>query len=65
MLYYNCKRKEVKKMTVRELIEKLQKMPQDADVYRYNTEEDRWYSDHTEEIYSVTWDPRCQEVVLK
>jgi hypothetical protein len=40
-------------MTVRELIEKLQKMPQDADVYRLNTEEDRWYTDHYEEIWSV------------
>ena len=52
-------------MTVKELIEKLQTMPQDAEVCRYNTEEDRWFSDHTEEIYSVTWDPQCQEVVLK
>ncbi len=40
-------------MTVRELIEKLQKMPQDADVYRLNTEEDRWYTDHYEEVWSV------------
>lgn len=40
-------------MTVRELIEKLQKMPQDADVYRVNTEEDRWFSEHDEEIWSV------------
>lgn len=40
-------------MTVRELIEKLQEMPQDADVYRVNTEEDRWFSDHDEEIWTV------------
>ena len=40
-------------MTVRELIEKLQKMPQDADVYRVNTEEDRWYGEHAEEISHV------------
>lgn len=52
-------------MTVKELIKKLQTMPQDAEVCRYNTEEDRWHSDHTEEIYSVTWDSQYQEVVLK
>lgn len=40
-------------MTVRELIEKLQEMPQDADVYRFNTEEDRWCADHDEEIWWV------------
>lgn len=28
-------------------------MPQDADVYRLNTEEDRWYTDHYEEVWSV------------
>lgn len=25
----------------------------DADVYRVNTEKDRWYSDHDEEIWHV------------
>lgn len=40
-------------MTVKELIEELKKMPQDADVYRVNTEEDRWYSEHDEEIFKV------------
>lgn len=40
-------------MTVRELIEELKKMPQDEDVYRLNTEDDRWLSDHYEEIYHV------------
>lgn len=40
-------------MTVRELIEELRKMPQDADVYRVNTEEDRWFSEHDEEIWTV------------
>lgn len=52
-------------MTVKELIEELQTMPQDAEVYRYNTEEDRWYPAHTEEIWSVKWDPQSKEVVLK
>lgn len=40
-------------MTVKELIEELKKMPQDAYVYRLNTKEDRWYTDHDEEILTV------------
>ncbi len=40
-------------MTVEELIEELKKMPQDAYVYRLNTEEDRWCTDHDEEILTV------------
>lgn len=42
-------------MTVRELIEILKTMPQDADVLRLNTEEDRWYSDHYEYVCHVEY----------
>jgi hypothetical protein len=42
-------------MTVKELIEILKTMPQDADVLRLNTEEDPWYSDHCEYIYHVEY----------
>lgn len=40
-------------MTVRELIEILQTMPQDAEVTRLNTEEDRWFSEHFDSISEV------------
>lgn len=40
-------------MTVKELIEILQTMPQEADVTRLNTEEDRFFIDHFEDIYKV------------
>ena len=42
-------------MTVRELIEILKTIPQDADVLRLNTEEDRWYSEHYEYIHHVEY----------
>ena len=51
-------------MTVKELIEILQKMPQDAEVCHLNTEEDRWFPAHTETIYCVEWDEKNQEIVL-
>ena len=50
-------------MTVRELIEELKKMPQDADVYRYNNDYSDYCPQDTEEMvcsvicednYSVT-----------
>ena len=40
-------------MTVKELIEELKKMPQDVTVARMNTEEDRYYPTHYEEIFTV------------
>ena len=52
-------------MTVKELIEILQKMPQDAEVYHLNEEEDRWFSAHTEAVYHVEYDELNEEVVLR
>lgn len=43
-------------MTVKELIEILKTMPEDADVTRLNTEEDRWYSEHYEYISNVRYE---------
>lgn len=51
-------------MTVKELIEILQKMPQDAKVCHLNTEENTIFPAHTETIYCVDWDEENQEVVL-
>jgi len=57
------KKKEKRKMTVKELIEKLKELPQDADVYRYNVDCSHYYLQETEEMicsiicednYSVT-----------
>lgn len=52
-------------MTVKELIEILQKMPQDAEVCYLNTEEDRWFPTHTETIYDVEFNESNEEVVLR
>lgn len=52
-------------MTVKELIEILQKMPQDAEVCHLNTEEDRWFPAHTETVYYVEFDELNEEVVLR
>lgn len=51
-------------MTVKELIEILQTMPQDAEVCHLNTEENSIFPAHTETIYCVDWDEENQEVVL-
>lgn len=52
-------------MTVKELIEILQKMPQDAEVCHLNTEEDRWFPAHNDPIYHVEWDETYEDVVLR
>ena len=40
-------------MTVKELIEILQTMPQEAEVTRLNTEEDRFFTEHFDDVCRV------------
>ena len=40
-------------MTVKELIEKLQEMPLDAEVYKENVQFDYWYADYGGPIHAV------------
>lgn len=52
-------------MTVKELIEILKNMPENADVLRLNTEEDRWYSEHYDYISKVKYNYNDNEVIIE
>lgn len=51
-------------MTVKELIEELEKLPKDAEVYKYNTSPDRWYGDTEDYTNYVEYREEEQEVII-